>query len=63
MERRKRPYSIHKRLAADHRHICYAKFRDESNALTRMPSGLRRTKAQRTREADKTQPDGKAFQV
>jgi hypothetical protein len=32
MERRKRPYSIHKRPIVNHRHIYYARFRDEAGA-------------------------------
>jgi hypothetical protein len=32
MERRKRPYSIHKRPAVNHDHIYYAKFRNEAGA-------------------------------
>jgi hypothetical protein len=32
MERRKRPYSIHKRPAKHHRHIYYVKFRDAAGA-------------------------------
>jgi len=43
MERRKRPYSIHKRPAVNHRHIYYARFRDETGAcLTAVSTGCTR---------------------
>ena len=40
MERRRRPYSIQKRPAVKHRHIYYAKFRNEAgNYLTAVSTG------------------------
>jgi len=43
MERRKRPYSIQKRPAVNHRRVYYAKFRDGSrNYLTEVSTGCTR---------------------